>query len=158
MRARAFPSLLTLSLLPALGCQPAAPQFTAQDEVAVRAAFDSGLKYIRTANWTAWAANFSDDAVLQPPNGPSVTGRAALETWVRAFPTIESLTWPNVRVHGDGNMAYGTTDYELKLKDAPGADHGKQLAVFRRGAAGKWEVVAASFNSDLPPAAPAPKK
>lgn len=160
MRARRANALLLLALLPSLGCQPAAPQFTAQDEAAVRAVFDSALKYIQAGNWTAWAGIFSDDAILQPPNGPTVAGRAALEPWGRAFPPIESVTWPNVRVHGDGNMAYGTSDYELKLKDVPAADHGKQLAVLRRGAGGKWEVVAVSFNSDLPPAAPppAPKK
>jgi ketosteroid isomerase-like protein len=140
--------------LAVLGCQPRAPQFTPQDEAAVRGAFDSALQHVRSGDWTAWAAGFSDGAILQPPNGPSVTGRAALEAWGRAFPAIESVTWPNVQVHGEGNMAYGTSAYVLKLKDFP-ADRGKQLAVLMRSAGGKWEVVAVSFNSDVSLPAPA---
>ena len=138
-----------------LGCAPAAPQFTAQDEAAVRAQFDAGLKDIQTGSWDAWAATFAEDAVLQPPNTPSVRGRAALLAWIRAFPPIESITWPNVQVHGDGNLAWGTTDWTLKLKGMP-ADHGKQLAVSRRGPDGQWRVVAVSFNSDVPLPTPAP--
>jgi ketosteroid isomerase-like protein len=152
MRARMCCRLVLLPLV-VLGCQPSAPTFTSQDEVAVRAAFDSALHHIRSGDWTAWAAGFSDAAILQPPNGPAVTSRAALEAWGRAFPAIESITWPNVQVHGDGNMAYGTSSYVLKLKGFP-ADSGKQLAVLARRASGKWEVVAVSFNSDVPPPAP----
>jgi hypothetical protein len=58
-------------------------------------------------------------------------------------------TFSNVQVWGEGNLAYGTSSYTLTLQGAP-PDNGKQLAVFRRGANGEWQVVAVSFNSDLP--------
>jgi ketosteroid isomerase-like protein len=48
----------------------------------------------------------------------------------------------------EGNIAYGTSRYTLELEDLP-TDTGKQLAVFRRGADGRWSVVACSFSSDL---------
>ena len=72
------------------------------------------------------------------------------------------LSFADVQVSGEGNMAYGSSSYVLKLKDLP-ADTGKQLVVFRRGADGKWKVAAASYSSDLPiptppPATPTTKK
>jgi len=57
-------------------------------------------------------------------------------------------------VWGEGNLAYGTSAIAIKTKNAP-ADTSKQVVVFRRAGADRWEVVAGSFNSDLPPA-PAP--
>jgi len=146
-------ALWATSVVVLVGCQPAAPQFTPQDEAAVRGVFDSSLKSLRAGDWAAWAGSFSDDGILQPPNAPTVTGRAALEAWGHAFPPIDSVSWPNVQVHGEGNLAYGTSDWTLKIRNMP-PDHGKQLAVLRRAAGGKWEVVAVSFNSDVPLAPP----
>lgn len=147
---------LALGLLTLLGCQPPAAQFTAADEAAIRGRFDSSLGYIRANDWTAWAGGFREDAILQPPNGPTVSGRAALDAWGHAFPPIENISWTNVQVWGEGDMAYATSAYGLKLKDQP-ADSGKQLVVLRRGASGTWETVAVSFNSDVPLPAPVKK-
>ena len=60
----------------------------------------------------------------------------------------------DVQVSGEGNLAYGTSAVGMKVKGAR-ADTAKQLVVFRRSLAGRWEIVAVSVNSDLPPA-PAP--
>jgi hypothetical protein len=49
------------------GCQ-APPQFTAQDQSATQALFDSTVAWFRTANWSAWAGEFSEDAVFYPPH------------------------------------------------------------------------------------------
>jgi hypothetical protein len=83
-----------------------------------------------------------------------VRGRAALLEWGKAFPPIESLSFSDIQVTGEGNMAYGSSSYALKLKGMP-LDHGKQLGVFRRTPGGVWEIQAVSFNSDLPPVAAA---
>ena len=151
MRLTTNRARIAFGLLAAVGCQPRAAQFTAQDETALRSMFDSSLAHIRAGDWGAWAGMYTEDGLIQPPNGPSVRGRAQLQAWGQAFPPIESLTWADIEVHGDGNMAYGTSTYVLMLKDLP-PDSGKQLAVFRRGPGGKWEVAVASYSSDLPPA------
>lgn len=154
---RSFP-LFVLGLLALVGCQPQAAQFTPQDEAAIRAEFSTSRTSYTTGDPAAWLGAWSDSGVIQPPNAPSVHGHAALEAWFRAFqPAVDSVTWPNIQVHGDGNMAWATTDYAVFAKSgAP--DHGKQLVVMQRDKDGKWLVVAASFNSDLPvpAAAPAP--
>lgn len=152
---RALP-LLLLGAVVLLGCQARAPAFTAQDEATIRTEMDSALAAINAGNWGAWASLFSDDAIVQPPHAPTVSGRAAIEDWGKQALVFESMTWPNVQVHGDGDMAWATTDYELQLPDGA-ADHGKQIAVYQRQADGEWKVVGVSYNSDVPlPATAAP--
>lgn len=152
---RAAPWMLTCLALSALACAATGPQFTAQDEAAIRAEFEASIKDVQAGNWDAWAALYADDAVLQPPNAPAVRGHAALLSWGRAFPPVESASEANLQIHGDGNLAWATTDWSLQIKGMP-ADHGKELIVLKRGADGKWMVEAGSFSSDVPLPAPAP--
>ncbi len=156
MRASSTIACLAFGMGALVGCQ-APPQFTPQDEAVVRSLFDVTVKRVMAGDWAAWASEWSDNSVLHPPNAKAVSGRAALLGWGNAFPPIEMLSFSKVQVVGEGNMAYGTSAYALQVKGQP-ADTGKQLVVFRRSAAGKWEVVAGSFNSDLPLPAPAPQK
>jgi ketosteroid isomerase-like protein len=138
-----------------LGCQQSPPAFTADDEAHIRAMFEATATNINAGNWTEWSRQFSDNAVLQPPNAKSVRGRTAILAWGQAFPPVEALSLENVEVTGEGNWAYGTSDYVLKVQGAP-ADSGKQLVVFRRGAGDTWEIPAVSLSSDLPPVPPTP--
>ena len=123
--------------------------FTAQDEATLREMFDTSIRHINAGDWTAWAAFYSEDGFLHPPHAPVVSGRANLVAWGQAFPQIEAISFFKVEVKGEGNIAYGTSGYTLVLKDLP-RDTGKQLVVWRRIGDGKWKIVAASFNSDLP--------
>lgn len=140
---------LAASLVVLTACQARQPEFTAEDESTVRGMFDSTVANIRAGDWTTWSRQFAEDAVLQPPNAQPVTGRAAILTWGSAFPSVEEFSFSDVQVAGDGNMAYGTSNFVLKVQGAP-ADTGKQLIVFRRSADGTWEIPAGSFNSNLP--------
>lgn len=149
MRASNTLICLAAGIVALAGCQGRAPTFTSQDEAAVRGLFDATVKNVRAGDWATWAAEFAGDGVLHPPNAKAVSGRVALLAWGQAFPPIEAISFTNVQVVGEGNMALGTSAYALQVKGAP-ADTGKQVAVFRRSPAGKWEVMAASFNSDLP--------
>jgi ketosteroid isomerase-like protein len=147
-------AILAAATLVFTSCQSrpsSAAQFTAADDAEVRALFDSTVKRINAGNWTSWAGEFADSAVFQPSNAKAVHGRAAILAFGQAFPPIEKLSMWDVHVSGEGNLAYGTSAFGLKIKGAP-ADTLKQLVVFRRSPAGRWEAVAVSFNSDLPPA------
>jgi len=135
------------------GCQPSAPQFTAADQASVRGLFDSTVTYVNAKNWSGWAGLFSDSAIFQPPNARAVRGRTAIQSYGQGFPALEQFAMGDVHVWGEGNLAYGTSTLIFKIKDAP-VDSSKQLIVSRRSAAGRWEVAAVSFNSDLPPAPP----
>lgn len=148
---------LTSAILTACGPRPA--QFTVADEAAVRAVFDSVVAQVNAKNWDAWAAGFTDSAVFHPSNGKALHGRPAILAWVKTFPPIEEFSFSDVRVWGEGDLAYGTSAVFIKIQGAP-ADTSKQLAVFRRSSGGRWEVAAVSVTSDLPavapPAAPQP--
>src|ERR1043166_5586812 len=134
-------------------CQKA-PAFTAQDETQLRGMFDGTATDFKTGNFEAWSKQFSEDAVMQPPNAKPVHGRPALLAWAQAFPKVQELSFSNVQVTGSGDWAFGTSDYVLQVQGAP-ADTGKQLVVFRRGAGG-WEIPAVSFRSNLAPMTPPP--
>jgi hypothetical protein len=61
----------------------------------------------------------------------------------------------DLQVHGQGNLAYEPTDYELWPKGLS-PDGGKQLAVYPRTVYREWQALAVSFRSGLtgpPPAA-----
>ena len=139
------------------GCAAQTPSatFSAADEAEVRGIFDSTVARIMRSDWTAWSTEFNDDAIFHPSNAKTLTGRPAILAWGQSYPPIEALSMSDVRVVGEGNLAYGTSGINIKIKDGP-ADTLKQLVVFQRGAAGKWEVVAVSVNSDLPLPGPAP--
>jgi len=155
---RSYPSLAALAAITVVlaACQrpPAAPAgpaaLTNQDRTTLAGMFDATVRNINAGDWEAWTAQFSDDAFLQPPNAPTVQGREALLAWGHAFPPVDStLTFGGVQVWGEGNMAYGVSTYDMTPRGLP-HDTGKQLAVFRKNAAGEWKVVAVSFGSDLP--------
>jgi ketosteroid isomerase-like protein len=130
-------------------CAEAPEELSEQDRQTIAAAFDSTVSYMRARNFAAWAALHAEDVIFQPSNGPAVLGRQGLAPWAEAFPAMEEFSFSNVQVKGTDDLAYGTSDYSLKLQGLP-PDNGKQLVVFRRNAAGTWEVVATSFNSNLP--------
>lgn len=138
-----------------LGCQAATPQFTEQDEAWVRSMFDSVVTDVRAANWTVWAARFTDDAQFHPSHAPVLNGRAAIQAWAEGLPPIENLGMANVQVAGEGNLAYGTSAVLFDYPDLP-PDTAKQLVVFRREADGAWKVAAVSVTSDLPLPQPGP--
>jgi len=149
MRAPGGLACVAAGVLVVVACQARPATFSAQDEATLRGMFDATPRYVRAGDWATWAGQYAEDGLLHPPNALMVKGRPNLLAWGQAFPPIEGLTFYNVQVWGEGNLAYGTSAYALKVKGlAP--DTGKQLVVFRRPAGGKWEVMAASFSSDLP--------
>ena len=147
------PALLLLAACqqPAAAPQVTAAQFTAEDEATLRALFDSAASEISSKRWDEWGMHYSEDAVLYPPNEAARTGQPAIVAWGRTLP-VESVSFPDPRVEGEGNFAWGTSGYVLKLIGRP-ADTGKQVVIWRRSAEGRWEVRAVSFNSNLPAAA-----
>ena len=154
MKATRGIAVIVTAALALNACSSRTPQFTAADEAQVRSLFDSTVARITRGDWTSWAGEFSDSAIFHPPNGKAIHGRAAILAFGQAFPLVEQFNMWDVHVWGEGNLAYGTSAIAIKTKNAP-ADTSKQVVVFRRAGADRWEVVAGSFNSDLPPA-PAP--
>jgi ketosteroid isomerase-like protein len=147
-RIQTMSIVATLVVAAACAAPPAAPRFTADDEATITRMFQMTVDDFRAGDFANWASRFAEDAVFQAPNQPEFNGRTAIQGWAEAMPTIEAVEFTNVRVWGDGDVAWGVSDYALTLQGMP-SDRGKQLAVVKR-TNGVWQTVAVSFNTDLP--------
>ena len=112
------------------------------------------VKGMLVKNWTAVAALYVDDAVLNPPHEPPVKRRTAINAWLEKFPPLTAFTLNNVQVEGRDDLAYvlGTYTMTIVPTGGPGPinDSGKYVEVRRRQADGRWLIAVDIFNSDLP--------
>ena len=109
-------------------------------------------------DFAAWASLFLDDAIVNPPNEPTVKGRAAIRAWLEKLPPITEFKLNNDKVEGREDLAYvlGTYTMTITPPGAPGPvkDSGKFVTILRRQADGKWLCVVDMFSSDFPPVSP----
>jgi len=115
-------------------------------------------KAVLAKDWATLADLHTDDAVVSPPNEPSVKGRTAIQAWHEKSPPITEFKLSTVKVEGRDDLAYVVGTYALTITPpgAPGPvkDTGKYVEIRRRQPDGKWLIAVDIFNSDLPIAAP----
>lgn len=105
-------------------------------------------------DFDAFAALYTEDAVLLPPNAPAVRGRAAIRDFWASVPTITAFDIDVEEIVGRGDLAYVQGTYVLELTP-PGAaepirDEGKFIEIRRRQPDGSWPLARDIYNSDLP--------
>jgi ketosteroid isomerase-like protein len=121
--------------------------------------------------WSATAARndlegtvafYADDAVLLPPNAPIATDKKSIrDSWagLLAPNTAVSWKWSKIEVAQSGELAYIYGSYRLTMgatsQSGPLNDTGKFLEVWKRQPGGNWKCIVDTYNSDLPPPAPA---
>ncbi len=118
----------------------------------IRAAIAEWVAIYNRNDWSALAIQFTEDAVMMPPNAPAVTGRAAIAAW-----EVENeagfriaLSPDDISIVGDRAIIHGRSCVFIPLEDgAIGVDIGKFLEVRRRQPDGRWLVAQDVFNSDL---------
>jgi ketosteroid isomerase-like protein len=163
MRSPVLTLLAAAAALGALGCEPYTKPFSAADRAVVRASLDTFTARVLRADWPGASKLYAPGARFMPPNQKVVVGPAAIETWMRSFPPLNSFVLTVDTVAGSGDLAYVTGHYTMAFTPpgakAPVTDAGKFLEVHVRGSDGSWLNTADEFNSDQPamPAAPAPK-
>jgi uncharacterized protein (TIGR02246 family) len=141
-----------------VGCQRPAGLSEA-DRTAIRQVQENDLKLSRAQDWKGDSALFTEDAIQLPPNRAAVQGRAAIQSWMEAFPPTSNYQEQSVEVEGQGDLAYDRGTYSMTVAPpgaAPIEDRGKYLFILRKQADGSWKISRAMFNSDLP--LPAPEK
>jgi uncharacterized protein (TIGR02246 family) len=105
----------------------------------------------------AVAAQYTEDAMLMPPSAPSLVGRAAIADSYRAFfqgfKCIVKTEPQEVEVAGDWAVLRGvlTSTVTPKAGGEPHVNHGKYIAIARRGADGVWRFSRDIYNMDSPP-------
>jgi len=98
---------------------------------------------------------YSDDAVLMPPNHPTVEGKANIQTFLQGLMEqgATGITLATIRHDGEGNLAYAQGKYVLTMMTPDGTavdDIGKYVVTYRKQIDGGWKVVTDIFNSDNP--------
>lgn len=104
-------------------------------------------------DWGGVAAFYTEDAVLMPPNGPAVQGRAAIEAFFGAFPPMSGFTLNPVEIDGRGDLAFvrGTYSMTMEIEGMPPVqESGKYIEIRRKQEDGSWLLAADIFNSDTP--------
>ena len=111
------------------------------------------VKALLAKDWATMAAQYTEDAVLYPPNEPAVKGRPAIRTWSAGFPPVTDCKVNIVKAEGRDDLAYvlGTFTMTIAVPGAPPVkDSGKFVEVRRRQPDGRWLLAVDMFSSDLP--------
>lgn len=160
MTGTRYPALAATLVAGLCACQPPAGQGVAAAEN-VRAADIAWSQAFARKDLDGYLVFVDSTASIQQPNGPTVTGTAAIRALIEEFYALPHLTggWQPETVVASraGDLAYSTGSYELHYRDRSGtpvSERGKYLEVWRRQADGSWKMVVESFNSDQPPAGP----
>lgn len=149
-------SVATLSIL-LLSCKPG----TNVEEVrkAVEEADARQNQAFAAKDLAGLTANYADDAVILPQNGPMITGQEGRETFFKEMVNmVGEFKFSMSEFDASGDLAYEVGTYNGTMQ-MPGmgtvADTGKFVTVWKRQTDGKWKIVADIFNTNLAPPMPA---
>ena len=149
-------SPLAVILVASVACaQPEPGGLTGADSTALRTLDSSFVRAILDRDWAALASCYAHDAVLMPPNGPTVVGPTAISQWfantglsVTEFTTILSS------LEGQREFASIRSTYTMVFTVPPAmaamTDSGKSLWLVRRAPDGRWQITADIWNSSVP--------
>lgn len=118
----------------------------------IRAAIADWVAIYNRNDWSALANQFTQDAVMMPPNAPAVTGREAIAAWEAENEAgfRIALRPDEISIVGDRAIIHGRSCVFIPVEDgASGVDIGKFLEIRRRQPDGRWLVAQDVFNSDL---------
>ena len=150
MMTRTWTALVFVIAMIGAGCTPAAPpaRDVAADKAKMQADATSWFDYLAKGDPDGMANLYAEDALLLPPGVPAISGRAAIRmflanevgTMKSAGLAIKNGTVTGVDVAGDMGWISGNYLSVHKLTN------------------GQWLYVRDTWNSDRPPAPPAPSK
>ena len=138
------------------GCKPAPAALTAADRTAAHAMDSAWSAGVAAGDMSAMMAGYASDAIVQPPSMPAMRGTDAIRQFYQAMTSVKvTIALAQETADGAGDFMYTTGRYHYQQMPAGPSEDGKYLEVFRRGADGKWTLVAESWSPNAP-AAPAP--
>ena len=128
-------------------------ELSPDDVGAIEAMFPRVAELFLAGDFAGWASLYTEDGTLMPPNGATVVGRANLQAFGESFPKITHLSFSDIGVQVQGDLAIGWSSIQMSIVGDDGAevnDTAKQLVAFEKQADGSWKATKAMFNSDLP--------
>jgi|SRR5580700_8819025 uncharacterized protein (TIGR02246 family) len=149
------------ALLSLVGCTEAPPPAPDTREADAKAIRDGEVAW--NQDWAAKdvekiVGHYADDANLEVPEMPIVSGKDAIRTTLKGLlmdPNL-SLTFATVQVEvaKGGELAYSRGTYTMIVSDAkskkPRTEKGKYVTVYRKGTDGAWKAIQDINNSDAP--------
>ncbi len=134
-------------------CAGGAASLSDADIAAIEEVDESWAAAANGDDWGGLAALYTEDAILMPPNGPVVQGRAAIEAFFVAFPPTSGWTLNPVEIDGRGDLAFvrGTFSTMIEMEGMPAVQEtGKYIEIRRKQADGSWLLAVDIFNSNTP--------
>lgn len=163
------PLALLVAAIGLAACTPApapaqkaqAPDTTAVDERAIRAAGELGFDALGKGDAASVAAFYSEDALLMPANKPYVVGRRAIkEAFADEFMANKqagvTLVMDEMDIGVSGTLAWRTGTFLGTGPDGKPQGSGKFLQVWEKQDDGLWQITHSMFNFDAPRGAAAP--
>jgi len=141
------------------GCKSAPAPLTDADRATARRMDSAYTAAIGAGDVEGMMTGYAPDAMLLPPGMPMFRGSDQLRQFFKGMTSVKvSLQLAQETADGSGDFMYTTGSYhyqQLPAGTGP-AEDGKYLEVFRRGADGKWMLVADTWSPNAPPAPMAP--
>lgn len=132
--------------------QPTVGTLSAKDTAAIRTVSEQFSRLLLAQDFDALVRLYTDDAVFMPPHQPAVKGRAALRSWMAAFPRVTQFALEIDEIDGREDLAYVRGRYSMTLHPdgAPGPieDAGKSIEIRMKQPDGSWLMKVDIFNSD----------
>ena len=118
---------------------------------------DTHVAALNAGDAAAWAAQFTDDGVQMPPNGPANVGKPMIASWCHAmldqYRVQFALSVDEVQVVG--RWAFERGGYAISLSQSAGGppmrDAGKYITIYERQSDENWRMARDIWNSSNPP-------
>ena len=154
MRNHAKLPALTVLALAITACQGGSGALTVEDLAVIRQVTTAWQFHVGAADWESLMVVYTDNAVVMPPNGPTLHGHDAIKTFMAGFPPITDVSLTIDEIDGGGRLAFVRGTYTMTTQPEgvaePIQDRGKYIEIRRKQADGAWLIAVDIFNSDLP--------
>ena len=134
------------------------PDTTEADVEAINEVREREISVASAGDIEGYLAISTDDAVVMPPNEPSVTGKEAIRSWLQDFLnqfTIQNFTASSQEIVVAGDWAFERYSFNWTLVPKTGGesieDSGQCIHIYQRQPDGSWKIARDIWNSDNPP-------
>ncbi len=156
--------LLLLGCVLLVSCTPPPPDVAAVRKT-IEAMAAKSAKDMMAGVFDSTLANYTDDAVSMPNNGPLQKGKPAIKAYYQQmagmgmkFSKVDFVT-TDVQVGLPYAYEIGTYTMTMEMGGmTPMTDEGKYLTVYELGKDGTWRIKAETWNTNTPPPMPEPPK
>lgn len=118
------------------------------DVAAIKETFKRSTDALVAGDWSVWSEFWAKDAVLMPPNHPSIAGIEKLRKFVQAdLSDLQDFKQSDWTFEGRGDLAVVTTGMEWTFKKGK-SKKGKQIVIMLKDAGGVWRAQKVIYNLD----------